>query len=142
MSSMGIGSKPHLDLTVSSENRITDRSVDSTSTGDRNCFSERMTRSRTRVSIAVPTYEHLAMQKNLNKRPHSTISTSSSTSSVGSGNGQSASLIPSLALASWSLRNENKSAHQEFAPMAYCDFHAIAEDLNEDCGEFHVIRCL
>ena len=132
MSSMGVGSKPHLDLTYLSKNSITDRSVVATPPGDRSFFSSRLPRGRTRVSIAVPSFEYVAQQS---KRPHSTISTSSSTSSVGSGNNQSASLVSSLALASWQTHSDAKLLAGCSPPMAYCDFHAIAEDLNEDCGE-------
>ena len=131
MTSMGVGSKPHLDLALSSENRITDRSVVATPPGDRSFLSQKLPRGRTRVSIAVPSFDYMALQ---NKRPHSTISTSSSTSSVGSGNNQSSSLVSSLALASYSIRNDVKPITGFSPPMAYCDFHAIAEDQNEDCG--------
>ena len=133
---MGVGSKPHLDLALSSENRITDRSVIATPPSDRNFFSQKLPRGRTRVSIAVPSFEYVAQQS---KRPHSTISTSSSTSSMGSGTNQSSSLVSSMALASYQVRNDAKSITGFSPPMAYCDFHAITEDLNEDCGKSHRI---
>lgn len=139
MSSMGVGNKPHLDLTASSKNKITDRSVITTPPGDRSFLTNRYPRSRTRVSIAVPSFEHVQQQS---KRPHSTISTSSSTSSVGSGNNQSMSLVSSLNLASWPSKSDGRSLALSppltfSPPMAYFDFHAIAEDLNEDCGKSH-----
>lgn len=71
MVNMGVGSKPHLDIR-SSESPITDRSVASDK-----LMGGRVLTSRSRASIAVSTFEHAC------KRPHSTVSTSS-TSSNGS----------------------------------------------------------
>ncbi|XP_018666704.2 puratrophin-1 isoform X1 [Ciona intestinalis] len=130
MTVMGVGSKPHLDLVGSSVNRITDRSV-LPSTVD---LSERLSRSRTRASIAVSSFDH----SSTSKRPHSTISTSSSTSSVGSGGNQSGSIVSSLNLAhSWTSREGDSYSRLAGLnpPMAYCDFHAIAEDENEEYSE-------
>ncbi|CAK8682468.1 unnamed protein product [Clavelina lepadiformis] len=126
MSSMGVGSKPHLDLAPSNKNRITDRSV----TTPPLLLSDRLASSRTRASIAVCSFDHGALQS---KRPHSTISTSSSTSSVGSGN--NASIISSLTLASWPTKVDSRSFSGYSPPMAYCDFHAIEEDKDEGCEE-------
>lgn len=71
MANMGVGSKPHLDI-HSSESPITERSV-----ATERLMSNRVLTSRCRASIAVASYEHGS------KRPHSTVSTSS-TSSNGS----------------------------------------------------------
>uniref|UniRef100_H2ZAX4 Uncharacterized protein n=1 Tax=Ciona savignyi TaxID=51511 RepID=H2ZAX4_CIOSA len=131
MTVMGVGSKPHIDLVDSHENRITDRSVISSTSMD---VSERLSRTRTRASIAVSSFDH----SSTSKRPHSTISTSSSTSSVGSGGNQSGSIISSLSLAhSWTSREGDSYSRLAGLnpPMAYCDFHAIAEDENEECSE-------
>ncbi|XP_041375633.1 puratrophin-1-like isoform X2 [Gigantopelta aegis] len=68
MASMGVGSKPCLDLKQSADN-IQDRFVN-IGLGQRG--------SRTRASIAVSSFEHL---RNGNKRPHSIISVSSTSSS-------------------------------------------------------------
>ncbi|XP_039266368.2 puratrophin-1-like [Styela clava] len=73
MVNMGVGSKPHLDIR-SSQSPITDRSVASDK-----LMGGRVLVSRSRASIAVSTFEHAC------KRPHSTVSTSS-TSSNGSFN--------------------------------------------------------
>ena len=127
---MGVGSKPHLDLTSLSENRITDRSVVVLPPSDANWLADRLSKSRTRASIAVSKFDH-AIQEN--KRPHSIISSSSSSSSVGSAN-QSFSLLSSLHLASWPSKTEGKSKSLT-PPMAYCDFRAIVEDQNEDSGK-------
>ena len=130
---MGVGNKPHLDLVASSKNRITDRSVIMLPPrpSDASLLADRLAKSRTRASIAVSNFEHTPQE---NKRPHSIISTSSSSSSVGSSNLQS-SLVSSLHLASWPPKIESKSANGLLLPMAYCDFHAIAEDTNEESGK-------
>ena len=127
MLSEGVGSKPHLDLTPSSENRITDRSVVVLPPSGANMLSERLAKSRLRSSIAV---SHFAQEQQ--KRPYSIISSSSSSSSVGSG-----SIIPSLHLASWLSKSDLKQTGKSTPPVAYCDdFRSIAEDQNEDNGKF------
>ncbi|XP_071091889.1 puratrophin-1-like isoform X2 [Haliotis cracherodii] len=68
MATMGVGSKPCLDLKPSADN-IQDRFIN-VALGSRG--------SRTRNSIAVSSFEHL---RNGNKRPHSIISVSSTSSS-------------------------------------------------------------
>ena len=133
---MGVGSKPHLDLKTLSENRITDRSIVTLTPGNSNMLADRLAKSRTRASIAVSSFEHSNQD---NKRPHSAISTSSSSSSVGSGNMQSYSLLSSLHLASWFSKSDARSANGFSPPMAYCDFHVIAEDLKEECGKYKAI---
>lgn len=77
MLSMGVGSKPFLDL-QSSANPITERSVP--------VINTQILTSRMRSSIAV------GHSDNLHKRPHSVVSTSS--------NSSNGSLVPSLNLAS------------------------------------------
>jgi len=131
---MGVGNKPHLDLTSLSENRITDRSVVVLPPSSANWLADRLSKSRTRASIAVSKFDHSAQE---NKRPHSIISTSSSSSSVGSGN-QSYSLLSSLHLASWPSKMDGRS-NSLTPPMAYCNFRAIAEDENEDSGTFYLL---
>nr|CAB3264944.1 pleckstrin homology domain-containing family G member 4B [Phallusia mammillata] len=122
MTSMGIGSKPHIDLADSGENAIVNRSVTTSPTGDK-FMSDRLLKSRTRASIAVNAFDNVGLNS---KRPHSIISTSSSTSSVGSGGNQ---LVSSLTLASWPNKESSRSSvFNNSPPMAYCDFHAIAED--------------
>lgn len=87
---MGIGNKPFLDIR-SSQSPITDRSVAAELMGGR------ILSSRSRASIAVSTFDYAS------KRPHSTVSTSSTSSN---GSAQVAS-------------------HQ---PASMFDFRAIAED--------------
>uniref|UniRef100_A0A669C7K4 Pleckstrin homology and RhoGEF domain containing G4B n=1 Tax=Oreochromis niloticus TaxID=8128 RepID=A0A669C7K4_ORENI len=81
MVSMGIGSKPFMDIKPS-DAAISDRAIDYTMKG---------TESRTRASIAVSSFEHVASFK----RPHSTISNSSTSSSSSQ---SSSSLLGSLNL--------------------------------------------
>jgi len=136
MSSMGVGSKPHLDLADSGENTIRNRAVGSAAvTAASEEVADRLAVSRTRASIAVSSFDHVSLNS---KRPHSIISTSSSTSSVGSANGvQQAPLLSSLALASW-----NSKGNAVFSPpAAYCDFKAILEDENEDSGKLLLFSC-
>ena len=127
MSSMGIGNKPHIDLTPSNGNSIVDRSVvphSSPSNLSPDVLYERVAHSRSRASIAVT--------NNIAVRPQSIVSNSSSTSSKGS---NPSSMVSSLSLASWpAKRGEPRrnyatlpNSHHHL-PLAYCDFHAIAED--------------
>ncbi|XP_037836082.1 pleckstrin homology domain-containing family G member 4B isoform X2 [Kryptolebias marmoratus] len=81
MVSMGIGSKPFMDIKPS-EAAISDRAID---------YIMKGTEPRTRASIAVPSFEHCATFK----RPHSTISNSSTSSSSSQ---SSSSLLGSLNL--------------------------------------------
>ncbi|XP_023131278.2 pleckstrin homology domain-containing family G member 4B isoform X1 [Amphiprion ocellaris] len=81
MVSMGIGSKPFMDIKPS-DAAISDRAID---------YIMKGTESRTRASIAVPSFEHCTSFK----RPHSTISNSSTSSSSSQ---SSSSLLGSLNL--------------------------------------------
>ncbi|XP_005934851.1 pleckstrin homology domain-containing family G member 4B isoform X2 [Haplochromis burtoni] len=81
MVSMGIGSKPFMDIKPS-DAAISDRAIEYTMKG---------AESRTRASIAVSSFEHVASFK----RPHSTISNSSTSSSSSQ---SSSSLLGSLNL--------------------------------------------
>lgn len=81
MVSMGIGSKPFMDIKPS-DAAISDRAIDYTMKG---------TESRTRASIAVSSFDHSTPFK----RPHSTISNSSTSSSSSQ---SSSSLLGSLNL--------------------------------------------
>ncbi|KAM4581147.1 pleckstrin homology domain-containing family G member 4B isoform 2-T2 [Odontesthes bonariensis] len=81
MVSMGIGSKPFMDIKPS-DAAISDRAID---------YIMKGSESRTRASIAVPSFEHCAAFK----RPHSTISNSSTSSSSSQ---SSSSLLGSLNL--------------------------------------------
>ncbi|XP_037130064.1 pleckstrin homology domain-containing family G member 4B isoform X4 [Syngnathus acus] len=81
MVSMGIGSKPFMDIKPS-DAAINDRAID---------YIMKGSECRTRASIAVPSYEYSASIK----RPHSTISNSSTSSS---GSQSSSSLLGSLNL--------------------------------------------
>ncbi|XP_030606579.1 pleckstrin homology domain-containing family G member 4B isoform X1 [Archocentrus centrarchus] len=82
MVSMGIGSKPFMDIKPS-DAAISDRAIDYIMKGT--------AESRTRASIAVPSFEHATSFK----RPHSTISNSSTSSSSSQ---SSSSLLGSLNL--------------------------------------------
>ncbi|KAK7886281.1 hypothetical protein WMY93_025902 [Mugilogobius chulae] len=81
MVSMGIGSKPFMDIKPS-EAAISDRAID---------YIMKGSESRTRASIAVPLFEYSSSVK----RPHSTISNSSTSSSSSQ---SSSSLLGSLNL--------------------------------------------
>ncbi|KAK2844487.1 hypothetical protein Q5P01_011146 [Channa striata] len=81
MVSMGIGSKPFMDIKPS-DAAISDRAID---------YIMKGSESRTRASIAVPSFEHATSFK----RPHSTISNSSTSSSSSQ---SSSSLLGSLNL--------------------------------------------
>ncbi|XP_067367342.1 pleckstrin homology domain-containing family G member 4B isoform X1 [Channa argus] len=81
MVSMGIGSKPFMDIKPS-DAAISDRAID---------YIMKGSESRTRASIAVPSFEHSTSFK----RPHSTISNSSTSSSSSQ---SSSSLLGSLNL--------------------------------------------
>ncbi|XP_049438846.1 pleckstrin homology domain-containing family G member 4B isoform X2 [Epinephelus fuscoguttatus] len=81
MVSMGIGSKPFMDIKPS-DAAISDRAID---------YIMKGSEARTRASIAVPSFEHATSFK----RPHSTISNSSTSSSSSQ---SSSSLLGSLNL--------------------------------------------
>ncbi|XP_014663540.1 PREDICTED: pleckstrin homology domain-containing family G member 4B-like [Priapulus caudatus] len=81
MTSMGVGSRPMMDLKTSSH-QINDRTINPPV-----CQQLNINASRFRNSIAVSSFEHLQLQQN--KRPHSVISISSSSSSNSSQSAQS-----------------------------------------------------
>ncbi|KAI8502037.1 Pleckstrin y domain containing, G (with RhoGef domain) member [Branchiostoma belcheri] len=95
LASMGIGSKPHLDIKPSG-NQISARSID---------YVMRGRGARTRNSIAVPSFEHSPSLK----RPHSLISTSSSSSS----STQTSSILGGLALANFDIPSSLMEADEE-----------------------------
>ncbi|XP_053699935.1 pleckstrin homology domain-containing family G member 4B isoform X2 [Synchiropus splendidus] len=112
MVSMGIGSKPFVDIKPS-EAAISDRAVD--------CFLKG-SGSRSRASVAVSSYECASSIK----RPHSTISNSSTSSS---GSQSSSSLLGPLNL---HLGSAQAHLHPSFAQWPYS---CIEEDeLEQDSG--------
>ncbi|XP_044063342.1 pleckstrin homology domain-containing family G member 4B isoform X2 [Siniperca chuatsi] len=121
MVSMGIGSKPFMDIKPS-DAAISDRAID---------YIMKGSESRTRASIAVPSFEH-AMSF---KRPHSTISNSSTSSSSSQ---SSSSLLGSLNL---HLYSSPSHPHTHPYPMASVPsfaqwpYDCIEEDeLEQDTG--------
>ncbi|XP_066289442.1 pleckstrin homology domain-containing family G member 4B-like isoform X3 [Branchiostoma lanceolatum] len=135
LASMGIGSKPHLDIKPSG-NQISARSIDyvmrnredwesyptpvvcrtGLATPSRSKRSKSVpqnalekalekARARTRNSIAVPSFEHSPSLK----RPHSLISTSSSSSS----STQTSSILGGLALANFDIPSSLREADEE-----------------------------
>ncbi|XP_077383924.1 pleckstrin homology domain-containing family G member 4B isoform X4 [Festucalex cinctus] len=98
MVSMGIGSKPFMDIKPS-DAAINDRAID---------YIMKGSECRTRASIAVPSYEYSASIK----RPHSTISNSSTSSS---GSQSSSSLLGSLNL---HLYSSPSHPHAHAYPLA------------------------
>ncbi|XP_053288759.1 pleckstrin homology domain-containing family G member 4B isoform X2 [Pleuronectes platessa] len=121
MVSMGIGSKPFMDIKPS-DAAISDRFID---------YIMKGSESRTRASIAVPSFEHCASIK----RPHSTISNSSTSSSSSQ---SSSSLLGSLNL---HLCNSPSHPHSHPYPMtsvpsfAQWPYDCIEEDeLEQDTG--------
>uniref|UniRef100_A0A8C5EVX8 Uncharacterized protein n=1 Tax=Gouania willdenowi TaxID=441366 RepID=A0A8C5EVX8_GOUWI len=120
MVSMGIGSKPFMDIKPS-DAAISDRAID---------YIMKGTEARTRASIAVPSFEHCASYK----RPHSTISNSSTSSSSSQ---SSSSLLGSLNLHLYS----SPSSHPHLYPVASAPsfaqwpYDCIEEDeLEQDSG--------
>ncbi|XP_029958366.1 pleckstrin homology domain-containing family G member 4B isoform X2 [Salarias fasciatus] len=121
MVSMGIGSKPFMDIKPS-DAAISDRAID---------YIMKGTESRTRASIAVPSFEHCTSFK----RPHSTISNSSTSSSSSQ---SSSSLLGSLNL---HLYSSPSHPHAHLYPVssvpsfAQWPYDCIEEDeLEHDAG--------
>ncbi|CAJ1062108.1 pleckstrin homology domain-containing family G member 4B isoform X2 [Xyrichtys novacula] len=121
MVSMGIGSKPFMDIKPS-DAAISDRAID---------YFMKGSESRTRASIAVPSFEHATSFK----RPHSTISNSSTSSSSSQ---SSSSLLGSLNL---HLYSSPTHPHSHPYPMsgvpafAQWPYDCIEEDeLEHDSG--------
>ncbi|KAM7383575.1 hypothetical protein PAMP_003215 [Pampus punctatissimus] len=121
MVSMGIGSKPFMDIKPS-DAAISDRAID---------YIMKGSESRTRASIAVPSFEHATSFK----RPHSTISNSSTSSSSSQ---SSSSLLGSLNL---HLYSSPSHPHTHLYPMASVPsfgqwpYDCIEEDeLEQDTG--------
>uniref|UniRef100_A0A8C4F869 Pleckstrin homology domain-containing family G member 4B n=1 Tax=Dicentrarchus labrax TaxID=13489 RepID=A0A8C4F869_DICLA len=121
MVSMGIGSKPFMDIKPS-DAAISDRAID---------YIMKGSESRTRASIAVPSFEHATSFK----RPHSTISNSSTSSSSSQ---SSSSLLGSLNL---HLYSSPSHPHTHPYPMtsvpsfAQWPYDCIEEDeLEQDTG--------
>ncbi|XP_019729183.1 pleckstrin homology domain-containing family G member 4B isoform X1 [Hippocampus comes] len=121
MVSMGIGSKPFMDIKPS-DAAINDRAID---------YIMKGSECRTRASIAVPSYEYSASIK----RPHSTISNSSTSSSSSQ---SSSSLLGSLNL---HLYSSPSHPHAHPYPLATVPsftqwpYDCIEEDeLEHDCG--------
>ncbi|XP_057689818.1 pleckstrin homology domain-containing family G member 4B isoform X3 [Corythoichthys intestinalis] len=111
MVSMGIGSKPFMDIKPS-DAAINDRAIDYIMKGSASLFhlgpSHLHTECRTRASIAVSSYEYSASIK----RPHSTISNSSTSSS---GSQSSSSLLGPLNL---HLYSSPSHPHTHAYPLA------------------------
>ncbi|XP_070691419.1 pleckstrin homology domain-containing family G member 4B [Pempheris klunzingeri] len=121
MVSMGIGSKPFMDIKPS-DAAISDRAID---------YIMKGSESRTRASIAVPSFEYATSFK----RPHSTISNSSTSSSSSQ---SSSSLLGSLNL---HLYSSPSHPHTHPYPMtsvpsfAQWPYDCIEEDeLEQDTG--------
>ncbi|XP_028281361.1 pleckstrin homology domain-containing family G member 4B isoform X2 [Parambassis ranga] len=119
MVSMGIGSKPFMDIKPS-DAAISDRAID---------YIMKGTESRTRASIAVSSFEHATSFK----RPHSTISNSSTSSSSSQ---SSSSLLGSL-----NLHLYSSPSHPHPYPLgsipsfAQWPYDCIEEDeLEQDSG--------
>ncbi|XP_032375540.1 pleckstrin homology domain-containing family G member 4B isoform X3 [Etheostoma spectabile] len=121
MVSMGIGSKPFMDIKPS-DAAISDRAID---------YIMKGSESRTRASIAVPSFEHATSFK----RPHSTISNSSTSSSSSQ---SSSSLLGSLNLHLYSSPS-HPHTHPYLVPsvpsFAQWPYDCIEEDeLEQDNG--------
>ncbi|XP_056902270.1 pleckstrin homology domain-containing family G member 4B isoform X5 [Takifugu flavidus] len=121
MVSMGIGSKPFMDIKPS-DAAISDRAID---------YIMKGTEARTRASIAVPSFEHATSFK----RPHSTISNSSTSSSSSQ---SSSSLLGSLNLhlySSPSLPHTHPYPMANIPSFAQWPYDCIEEDeLEQDSG--------
>uniref|UniRef100_A0A3Q1HIJ3 Pleckstrin homology and RhoGEF domain containing G4B n=2 Tax=Anabas testudineus TaxID=64144 RepID=A0A3Q1HIJ3_ANATE len=121
MVSMGIGSKPFMDIKPS-DAAISDRAID---------YIMKGSESRTRASIAVPSFEHAASFK----RPHSTISNSSTSSSSSQ---SSSSLLGSLNLHLYSSPSHPHTHPYPVAsvsPFGQWPYDCIEEDeLEQDSG--------
>ncbi|CAL9705864.1 unnamed protein product [Knipowitschia caucasica] len=120
MVSMGIGSKPFMDIKPS-EAAISDRAVD---------YIMKGSEWRTRASIAVPLFEHSSSVK----RPHSTISNSSTSSSSSQ---SSSSLLGSLNLHMY-LSPSHPHPHpvSSVSPFGQWPYDCIEEDeLEQDSSQ-------
>ncbi|XP_074539552.1 pleckstrin homology domain-containing family G member 4B isoform X2 [Halichoeres trimaculatus] len=121
MVSMGIGSKPFMDIKPS-DAAISDRAID---------YIMKGSESRTRASIAVPSFEHATSFK----RPHSTISNSSTSSSSSQ---SSSSLLGSLNLHLYSSPSHPLSHPYQTSSVpsfAQWPYDCIEEDeLEQDSG--------
>ncbi|XP_061632801.1 pleckstrin homology domain-containing family G member 4B isoform X2 [Phyllopteryx taeniolatus] len=121
MVSMGIGSKPFMDIKPS-DAAINDRAID---------YIMKGSECRTRASIAVPSYEYSASIK----RPHSTISNSSTSSSSSQ---SSSSLLGSLNLHLYSSPTHPQAHPYPLATVpsfAQWPYDCIEEDeLEHDSG--------
>ncbi|XP_038832427.1 pleckstrin homology domain-containing family G member 4B-like [Salvelinus namaycush] len=125
MVSMGIGSKPFMDIKPS-DAAISDRAID---------YIMKGSESRTRASIAVSSFDHSTPFK----RPHSTISNSSTSSSSSQ---SSSSLLGSLNLHLYpSPAHQHPHAHQHPYPpssvpsFSHWPYDCIEEDeLEQDTG--------
>lgn len=118
MVSMGIGSKPFMDIKPS-DAAISDRAID---------YFLKGTESRTRASIAVPSYEHATSFK----RPHSTISNSSTSSSSSQ---SSSSLLGSLNLHLYSSPSHPYPTVTSVPSFGQWPYDCIEEDeLEQDTG--------
>ncbi|KAM3613621.1 uncharacterized protein V6R79_002523 [Siganus canaliculatus] len=122
MVSMGIGSKPFMDIKPS-DAAISDRAID---------YIMKGSEARTRASIAVPSFEHVMAFK----RPHSTISNSSTSSSSSQ---SSTSLLGSLNLHLYSSPSSHPHTHTypvaSVPSLAQWPYDCIEEDeLEQDSG--------
>ncbi|TKS81978.1 Pleckstrin -like proteiny domain-containing family G member 4B [Collichthys lucidus] len=119
MVSMGIGSKPFMDIKPS-DAAISDRAID---------YIMKGSESRTRASIAVPSFEYATSFK----RPHSTISNSSTSSSSSQ---SSSSLLGSLNLHLYSSPSHPHTHALTSVPsFAQWPYDCIEEDeLEQDTG--------
>uniref|UniRef100_A0A672Z8G7 Pleckstrin homology and RhoGEF domain containing G4B n=1 Tax=Sphaeramia orbicularis TaxID=375764 RepID=A0A672Z8G7_9TELE len=119
MVSMGIGSKPFMDIKPS-DAAISDRAID---------YIMKGSESRTRASIAVPSYEYSMSIK----RPHSTISNSSTSSSSSQ---SSSSLLGSLNLHMYSSPSHQHPYSMSTVPsFGQWPYDCIEEDeLEQDTG--------
>ncbi|XP_047454614.1 pleckstrin homology domain-containing family G member 4B isoform X2 [Mugil cephalus] len=119
MVSMGIGSKPFMDIKPS-DAAISDRAID---------YIMKGSESRTRASIAVPSFEYSSSFK----RPHSTISNSSTSSSSSQ---SSSSLLGSLNLHLYSSPSHSHPYPIGGVPsFAQWPYDCIEEDeLEQDTG--------
>nr|XP_046255609.1 pleckstrin homology domain-containing family G member 4B isoform X2 [Scatophagus argus] len=118
MVSMGIGSKPFMDIKPS-DAAISDRAVD---------YIMKGSESRTRASIAVPSFDHATSFK----RPHSTISNSSTSSSSSQ---SSSSLLGSLNLHLYSSPSHPHTHPYPVPSLAQWPYDCIEEDeLEQETG--------
>ncbi|CAH1780228.1 unnamed protein product [Owenia fusiformis] len=131
MSSMGVGSKPCIDLKPSADN-INDRKFEVNSTS----------KCRVRNSIAVPSYEHYHKG---NKRPISVISLSSTSSSSSggqnsqSGNSQLGHVTSPSSQYAWSLESQdNQPGGRKSTYTVYSNESGIVPDMGSDANDSSV----